>query len=210
MKGQKMSDNRKLENAKLMRDIAKGLDAKLDDRQHDHGGSIIFPNGAKIFVRLPYYPDNKMKGEVSGSWPQNEDGRAMSAAHWRLIKYNEKNPCEMGFSVLKPVETIVKDIKRRLLPVFFPMWEQAQAELVKAMERKKEHAKLLKELSEACGVKIYDHDKESFCGYFRGDTEAMYIKTRVNYGLSVEISLSSLTGDQAKRIFKMLEQEQGR
>lgn len=211
-----MSENRKQENAALLKNLAHLLHAEIDGECFDHGGSLKFDNGASVFIRLPYYPGNSSrdkKGTASGSFPRDANGSCMSAHSWGLVPYSQDSDCEIGFSITKTPEQIASDIKKRLLPVYFPLYEKALLKLRENIEKKEKTENALQKILKAAGVSHGSNQgSQEFSGYLWDDEKnksEVYLKGRMS-GERAGLSFEYLEINEALAVIKLVKSFQAK
>lgn len=110
----------------LIYDIAHAMDgwaANIKYPENTHGADLVHgETGATIHIHHTAYLG---KLEISGCFPRNESDQAMSANSWGLVGYGERDP-HIGCSPRRKGAAIAKEIERRLLPKYMPMYEKAK------------------------------------------------------------------------------------
>jgi hypothetical protein len=204
-----MSDNRKQENAALIKSLSTLLHAEPDGESYDHGGSLKFDNGASVFIRLPYYRMNSRdkKGTASGSFPRSADGSCMSAKAWGLIPYGQDSQCDIGFSIEKTPEQIAKDITKRLLPVYLPLYEKALTKLKADQESKARNEKAMAKILKCAGIAHGScQGSQEFSGYLWDDEKTkseIYLKGRMS-GERASLCFEYLEIEEALEVIKLV------
>ena len=188
------------ESKKRLTDIASHLDGwilKPDRESWEHGGSIVNNEGGEIFFRWDYY---RKKAWASGQWPNNEEGRYMSASDWRVIGYNEKDDTRIGFNIYKTPDKIAQDIKRRLLPNYLPNIKLVYKKLVEAKLVKKLREERIKSFARLFGEEPYNYDKNRF-SYFKSDDYAVEVSCSYK---DFKIKIDYLEYEKALKVLQVL------
>jgi hypothetical protein len=112
-------------------EVIQALGYEVKPKENEYGASAAEGISGEKRLWISWGSDCK-KFEVSACAPDSISGGRMSFRDWYVIKYDESDPCSIGVSVSKPVDKIVADIKRRLLPVYDELF-------AKCLEHKAEH-----------------------------------------------------------------------
>jgi hypothetical protein len=115
---------------KLAQEIAKALGAKVVRRNDEYEARwYSFAKDGREFTLYFSIDKGAHKYSVSGSWPsaKQADGqtRVITPRDVGAIKYGETAP-EIGGSCNKGAERIARDIERRFLPAFAPIYDKCK------------------------------------------------------------------------------------
>lgn len=115
----------------LTREIADHLDgwtadpiqSLMDERDHETQGQLCHASGAA--VRL-YFDSYRKRVRVSATWPCDVNGAYQSASSWGIVPCGTPGP-EASLSPDRAPEALARDIKRRVLTPYLPLYAEAIA-----------------------------------------------------------------------------------
>ncbi len=108
--------------AKLAPEIADALGWQIVPKDdYPHSVEMEAPEGFRVFFHAGYDAGYD-KLSIGGAWPRDSKGQQVMPA------YNSKMP-RIRVSLTRNVEAIVSEVRRRFLPDYIPLWEQAMERL---------------------------------------------------------------------------------
>lgn len=107
---------------------------------------ITGPDGCGLHVDLDTWP-KKPRLNITGQWPKSiGDGRGRHS----FYPYQDQPHITVAFG--RGAQAIAKDISRRFLPKYLPMWEQMVEQRASYMDENKREQEVLARLAAAGGV----------------------------------------------------------
>lgn len=172
---------------------------EFEQMNHEHAGTIKHVDtGAQIL----FFMDWKGKCEVSGRFPNDEDGRVMSGQDWGLWPYNEKCPVRIRMNPEKEVKKIVRDVEKKIIPQYLELYAKAAGKKQARQVMKQKRQNLINELCSHHGN--MEQSKEFEFKAWNKGTEGPQVTMTVSSGLEVEIKVHSLPEGKAKQILEIL------
>jgi hypothetical protein len=131
-----------------------------DSHEHDFDTQhrILAPNGSGMCLGCPDEDDvkrGKNRVTISGIWPRRNPGEQVTPSS---LCTDEQAPV-ITISLSKTPEEIARDIERRFLPLYLPLWEKCS---VKGQELNAAEAKELsvkEEYGAALGIELSNDSK---------------------------------------------------
>jgi|SRR3972149_5216525 len=104
--------------AKLAPEIADALGWQIVPRDdYPHSVEMEAPEGFHVFFHAGY-DQGYDKMSISGAWPRDSKGQQVMPA------YNSKMQ-RIRVALTRTAEAVATEVKRRFLPDYIPLWEQA-------------------------------------------------------------------------------------
>lgn len=175
--------------------FSPNLDANMSNEpfrvQH-----IAHKDGYSIGVMFGQYP-LKNRLVIDGDYPRDSAGSYITPRTARL----DEAAAAITVSADKEPAAIVKDIQRRLLPIFVPQWHacKAHADSNNAFEAGKQAA-----IAEITSTGIVEFRKESSEGHISMRSTGVYGNVRVNSSTSLEVMIRGLSVEQVKSILDVI------
>jgi hypothetical protein len=184
---------------------AKGYDYLKEDDDRWH--RIVAPNGAGVFIHFPAEGTREKDQRISitGIWPTRAP-RPHGAEVGPSSLYPRQDAPTIYISLKKSPEQIAKDIERRFLPVYLPLWEAC---CDKAAETETAEAKELarkEEITAILGGKLTDQEKrpDSHIGRYADLPDKMYIQDIYVSSETVSLDIRSIPYDLALKVLKLV------
>lgn len=154
--------------------ISNALGATFTDGSEDSDsarGRITMPDGVKFFIGTGGY-SYRGKVHVSSSFPHYQhkaDGSMRSMSQTDIMPSNADYFDGINASATKTPEQIAKDITRRFLPVYAPMWAKALAYVQRQADYWKQYNSLAAVAEEVLKPLDYRHATPCRVDYMGGD-----------------------------------------
>ena len=128
-----------------------GGDWQAVKRDGDHYANLRrLGDGAGLYMNV----DHKGKLGIGCEWPKYANGES-----WQL-SYNVSSP-SIAVAALRDAKTIAAEIKRRLLPVYLPMFEKAYSDVQRTNSHHARQETLARRVAAAIGGSVYEQSGKS-------------------------------------------------
>lgn len=132
-------------------EIAFALGCELAERDDSHVVEMLHPEGFKLFFNAGW-SGGYDKISIGSSWPLDEDRRQVTSS------YDASIP-RINVSVTRTPKAIAREVERRFLPEWRPLWEASMARLDSSRKHEDETKSNAAELAEIAGVDPSEVDK---------------------------------------------------
>ena len=132
-------------------EIANELGCELAERDDSHVVEMKHPEGFRLFFNAGW-SGGYDKISIGSSWPLDEDRRQVTSS------YDASIP-RINVSVTRTPEAIAKEVERRFLPEWRPLWEKAMARLESTKKHEGDTRSNAVGLAEIAGVDAKEVDK---------------------------------------------------
>jgi hypothetical protein len=140
-------------------EIAAALGCELAARDDDHVVEMLHPEGFKLFFNAGW-SGGYDKISIGSSWPLDEDRRQVTSS------YDASIP-RINVSVTRTPEAIAREVERRFLPEWKPLWEKSLARLDSSRKHEGETKSNAAELAEIVGIDPSEIDKNGRFSLYR-------------------------------------------
>jgi hypothetical protein len=141
--------------------VADGLGWELVPRDDGHVVQMLAPEGFKVYFNAGW-SGGYDKVSISAGWPRDAEGRQVTSS------YDAKAP-RINVSVTRKPGEIVKEIQRRILPEWIPMWNAAQERLSSSRKHESDTRGNAIKLAKIVGVVASEVDKDGQFSLYRSE-----------------------------------------
>jgi hypothetical protein len=109
------------QHLEILKEVASAMGGKFVNAQEDNCTSYVhieLPDGRELGFYMPW--NGKGKASLRGHYPKVE-GREIDPRLTRFMDYNSEAP-NIGLSLTKSVDRIVKDIEKRFMPEYTELY----------------------------------------------------------------------------------------
>jgi len=132
--------------AALAQELARHLPGwTCEPRDSEWFASLRRDDGPSISIH-----NNRGRLSIHGAWPKGADGH-----HY----YPHDRSAEITCAVARPPASIARDIERRLLPVYLPLWQEQDRKRREAEESSRQAEALIRRLEDVLGIEPRDHGR---------------------------------------------------
>jgi hypothetical protein len=147
--------------AALVPEVARELGFQLVARDDTHVAEMESPAGWKLFFN-PGWQGGYDKLSIASSWPRDDEGRQVEAS------YDSKIP-RINVSISRRADEIAKEIRRRLIPEWEPLWHKAVARIESGRKHENATRQNALALAKIVGVAPSEVDKNGNFSLYRSE-----------------------------------------
>ena len=178
------------------------MESKHDDRwphlKHQE-------SGAGVYIRVENYGSQSGRMVASCLWPEN-DGRYMGARDWGVIPH-DTDPPSCSFSPDRKPETIAKELDRKVLTEYLPLYFKALEKQADYQKRRDTAESNQAKFASIVGVRLTDYELKRDDRRFSGIVESIDTRIEVEFhGDKTTIKMHYLPADAAEQVLTALMQ----
>jgi hypothetical protein len=176
--------------------VAEALGYELVGRDDTHVAEMLSPEGFRVYLN-PGWQGGYDKLSISVDWPRDDNGQQV------MSSYDARTP-RINVSMSRRPGEIAKEIERRLLPDWLPMWEEAQRRIASSRRKHEGDTKSnAVRLAEIVGVDASEVDRNGRFSLYRSEIFPESISDVKVSGDSVTLELHTYVAG-AEEILKAL------
>lgn len=141
--------------------VAVLLGWELADRDDSHIVEMVAPEGFHVYFNAGW-TGGYDKISISAGWPRDDEGRQV------MSSYDAKTP-RINVSVTRAPKEVAREIERRLLPEWIPMWNAARECLQRDRQYEGDTKSNAVRLARIVGVDKSEIDKNGRFSLYRSE-----------------------------------------